>query len=83
MYHAANPDGCGLVEIVMLIHPGQTNLVCTILVDRAGLAVIRHFTKNLNPAEIWSLRKDTSGQTVGCLSPDQQSLPPRSKRRIP
>ena len=66
----------------MFIHASQTNLVCAILVDRAGLAVIRHFTKNLNPAEIWSLRKDTSGQAVGCLSPDQQSLPSRSQRRI-
>ena len=54
----------------MFIHASQTNLVCAILIDRAGLAVIRHFTKNLSLAEMWSLRMDASGQAIGCLSPE-------------
>lgn len=54
--NAGNPDAGGLVGVVMFVHKTLANLVWAYLIAHAGLAVIHHFSQNMNLKEMWSLR---------------------------
>lgn len=55
--NAGDPNAGGLVGVVMFVHLTLANLVWAYLIAHAGLAVIHHFTQNLNLTEMWSLGK--------------------------
>ncbi|MDW4550658.1 cytochrome b/b6 domain-containing protein [Defluviimonas sp. D31] len=61
--NAGNPDAGGLVGLVMFVHTSLANLVWAYLIGHGTLALIHHFTQNLDLREMWSLSRD--GTTGG------------------
>jgi cytochrome b561 len=56
--NAGDPDAGGLVALTMLVHTSLANLVWAYLIGHGAIAVIHHFTQNLDLREMWSLRRE-------------------------
>ena len=55
--NAGDPDAGGLVGLAMLVHTSLANLVWAYLIGHGALALIHHFTRDLDLREMWSLSR--------------------------
>ena len=60
--NAGDPDAGGLVGLVIFVHTSLANLVWAYLVGHGALALIHHFTQDLDLREMWSLTRDRTNR---------------------